>query len=119
MGHDAEEVKDGHVTNARIRKSDRYGLDLDVYNWLEEHERDRLRGARRKPYGWKRAVAQASEVILSDMYVLLELHYDNVYLEEWSEGSKRAGARPVSRASNRTVFEKVANAARKGLNQKL
>ena len=81
------------------READRFGLDLDIYNWSEDHERDRLEGIRRKPYGWKRAVAQASEVILGDMYVLLELHYDNVYLTEWSEESSRVPSESISKTT--------------------
>ncbi|MDP6676207.1 MAG: hypothetical protein QGI29_01450 [Pirellulales bacterium] len=58
-----ESVEDGKTTPkpevARSYRRDRYGIDLDEFNWPEDCEGDCIQRVRRKPKGFKQAVEQA------------------------------------------------------------
>eukprot|EP00973_Karenia_brevis_P087823 12182315-Karenia_brevis.AAC.1 len=73
----------------------------------------------RKPHGLQWAVGRASEVIIHNMRLLLELHYDNVYLANWQAVSDTGRRRAPNRPSHFTTFGQVAGSAIAGLNQRV
>ena len=79
------------------RGRDKYNLDLDAD----------FRVIRPK-YGWKLSVKQAGLVIIDDMRTLLDLHYDNVHLENWRRKEESARKRMQTRKSDFRVFDAVA-----------
>ena len=72
--------------------------------------------SRRKPDRWQLAVKTASEVHIDEMRTLLDLHYDEVHLENWTQIHNK---RPPERKAEYKVFASVAHARRKQLNQRL
>ena len=87
-------------------RPDKYNVNLEEFKCKSS----------RKPHRWQQAVRMASEVHIDEMRTLLELHYDDVHLERWTE---RENKRAPVRKGEYKVFASVAHARRKQLNQRL
>ena len=68
-----EESRGTMPASSNLRPPDKYGLDMGEFSTLKG----------RKPRGWKKAVAIASEVHIDEMRTLLEYHYDECHVECW------------------------------------
>lgn len=73
----------------------------------------------RKPWHWKMAVAQASEIHIDAMRTLLEIHYDDVHLRAWCARKVGTAGKAPSRATEFRVFRNVALMHKCKLNQQL
>eukprot|EP00973_Karenia_brevis_P042969 5948910-Karenia_brevis.AAC.1 len=62
----------------------------------------------RKPHGFHWAVGRASEVLIHNMRLLLELHYDNVYLARWQAVNDAVPKQARNRRSEFRTFGRVA-----------
>ena len=69
----------------------------------------------KEPRTWKEAVKIASWIHIDEMRALLELHYDDIHFEKW----KRKDGKAPLRKGEHTVLNKVAQAYRSKLCQRL
>ena len=92
-------------------------VPVDQYDKYKGHFLKKFQcKSQRKPHRWQLAVKMASEVHIDEMRTLLELHYDDVHLEAWTENHDK---KPPERKGKFKVFASVAHARRKQLNQRL
>ena len=99
-----EELGD-RVVAVKAGSVDKYGVDLDEFKLK----------VGKKPRTWKEAVKIASWIHIDEMRALLELHYDFVHYEKW----KRKDGKAPLRKGEHTVLNKVAQAYRSKLCQRL
>ena len=97
---------------ARLLPEDAYGVDPDLEFKGFKGEDGSQRGIR-KPANWQRAVDLASEVLLSEMRTLLEIHYDNVHLIEWRRKHDESLKKMPNRKPQWTVFRSVVDSHRR------
>lgn len=71
-----------------------------------------MRGVR-KPANWQRAIHLASEVLVSEMRTLLEIHFDNVHLIEWRRKHDESKQKMPKRQSQWSVFRSVVDSHRR------
>ncbi len=108
--HVEEDLGEVAAETALQARVDKYGLDLDEF----------VAPSSRKPRGWARALAQASEVVLDEMRALLELHYDDVFNAEWrARDGAKGEKRPPSRNSEFAIFRSCQAMFRRSLNERL
>ena len=91
------------------RDPDKYKLDLDKFK----------NKSHRKPHNWKRAVRQASEVLLDEMHVLLSIHYDAVHLAAWQAKQRKLDKKAPERKDEYKVFRSVVESHRRRSNIRL
>ena len=86
-------------------QADEYGVKLDEFKLKKG----------KKPRTWKAAVKIASWIHIDEMRTLLEIHYDDVHFARW----KRKDGKAPLRKGEHTVLNKVAQAYRSRLCQRL
>ena len=86
-------------------QADKYGVNLDEFKLKKG----------KKPRTWKAAVKIASWIHIDELRTLLEIHYDDVHFARW----KRKDGKAPLRKGEHTVLNKVAQAYRSRLCQRL
>lgn len=106
---DYDEGEEGVGLAAAGVRPDKYNVNIEEFKCKSS----------RKPHRWQQAVRMASVVHIDEMRTLLELHYDDVHLERWTERESRENKRAPERNGEYKVFASVKYARRKQLNQRL
>ena len=118
-GGAAQEVeRHDDVGYARLLPDDKYDIDIDRDFKGFVTDDGALRSVR-KPANWRRAIHLASEVLLSEMRTLLEIHYDDVHVTEWRRKHDESVKKMPSRKSQWTVFKSVVNAHQRRPNMRV
>ena len=117
-----EDVQSSGAGYVRLLRKDElaslngFDIDRDFKGFVTDDGRSRIP---RQPVNWERAVTLASEVLLSEMRTLLELHYDDVFVQDWRRTHDGRVEKIPNRKSEYKVFRSVIDQHRRCPNQRI